>query len=144
MSVKVSDILSLKGSRVVTVDPETSVDAVADLLTHNRVGAAPVLDARERLVGIISERDIIHGISQHGSDALKLPVKALMTREVTICRPDDTIVELMETMTNQRIRHLPVLEAGVLRGIISIGDVVKQRLGEAQFELEEMRRYVSS
>jgi CBS domain-containing protein len=144
MATRVSDVLKEKGHHVVTVGPEQTVASVARILTQNRIGAAPVTEQPGRLAGIISERDIIRGISEHGDSALTLPAASLMTREVRTCSPTDAIVELMEVMTNQRIRHLPVLQDGSLQGIISIGDVVKQRLAEAQFELDELRRYISS
>jgi CBS domain-containing protein len=144
MPVKVSDVLNEKGVQVTTVAPDQSVAAVVELLTGNRIGAVPVIDTHGRLAGIISERDIVHGIARHGAAVMNLPAETLMTREVTTCRLEDPIVELMEVMTKRRIRHLPVVEDGVLRGIVSIGDVVKQRLGEAHFELEQLRRYVSS
>ncbi|HZP46440.1 MAG TPA: CBS domain-containing protein [Candidatus Binataceae bacterium] len=143
MTAKVSDVLNLKGPQVVTVNPEMRIDTVAEILTRNRIGAVPVIDSRRHLIGIISERDIIHGISRLGPAVLSQPVDALMTREVTTCNLDDPIVELMEIMTHRRIRHLPVVEADALCGIVSIGDVVKQRLSEAQFELEQLRQYVS-
>jgi CBS domain-containing protein len=144
MATRVSDVLKEKGHHLVTVAPEETVASVARILTHNRIGAVPVTEQPGRLAGIISERDIIRGISEHGETALTLPAASLMTREVRTCSPGDAIVELMEVMTNQRIRHLPVLQDGSLQGIISIGDVVKQRLAEAQFELEQLRRYISS
>jgi CBS domain-containing protein len=144
MAVKVSDVLSGKGFEVVTVTPEQSIDSAAKLLTEKRIGAAPVLDPQKQLIGILSERDIIRGLAREGDAVLAFPVERLMTREVKTCGLDETIVELMEVMTDRRIRHLPVIQDGVLRGIISIGDVVKQRLSEAQFELEQLRKYISS
>jgi CBS domain-containing protein len=144
MATRVSDVLKEKGHHVVTVEPEQTVASVAKILTQHRIGAAPVTEQPGRLIGIISERDIIRGISEHGETTLTLPAASLMTREVKTCAPTDAIVELMEVMTNQRIRHLPVLQDGSLHGIISIGDVVKQRLAEAQFELEQLRKYISS
>ncbi|MGH7918160.1 MAG: CBS domain-containing protein, partial [Candidatus Binataceae bacterium] len=143
MAIKVSDVLARKGRGVVTVAPHQTVAALAVILTDNRIGAVPVIDAG-RLAGIISERDVIHGMARHGMAVLAMPVEQLMTREVRTCIPDDPIVELMEVMTLQRIRHLPVMRDGELDGIVSIGDVVKQRLGEAQFELETLRGYISS
>jgi CBS domain-containing protein len=140
----VSTILEKKGYNVVSVAPHDAVDAVVRMLTRNRIGAAPVLDADGRLVGIISERDILHGTAAHGDRVLTLRVDQLMTHEVKTCSPDDRIIELMETMTLQRIRHLPVVRNGQLLGIVSIGDVVKQRLEEAQSELEALRSYIAS
>lgn len=144
MTITVSAVLEQKGSGVVTVAPGESVAALARLLTARRIGAAPVVDDFGRVVGIVSERDVVHGIAEHGEAVMGMPVERLMTREVRTCAPEDAIVELMEVMTMQRIRHLPVMRAGLLAGIVSIGDVVKQRLHEAQFELESLRNYICS
>lgn len=144
MATRVLDVLEQKGCGVVTVSPEQTVASVAQVLTENHIGAAPVIDQRGGLAGIISERDIVRGLSRYGPSALTLPAARLMTAEVMTCSPGDAIVRLMEIMTNQRIRHLPVIENRALRGIVSIGDVVKQRLAEAQLELEELRRYIAS
>ncbi|MGH7843155.1 MAG: CBS domain-containing protein [Candidatus Binataceae bacterium] len=144
MATKVSDVLRHKGFAIVSVAPMQTIAAVVEVLTQHRIGAAPVTDEAGRLIGIISERDIVRGMSQHGIAVLTLPTESLMTREVKTCTPDDPLVALMEIMTNQRIRHLPVVEGGALKGIVSIGDVVKQRLAEAQLELEELHRYISA
>ncbi len=144
MPTKVAEILQQKGYEVVTVTATQMIESVVAVLTENRIGATPVLDENGEMVGIISERDVIRGLSQQGAVVLRLPAEQLMTREVTTCSPADAVVELMETMTNRRIRHLPVVENNRLRGIVSIGDVVKQRLAEGQFELEELRKYVQS
>ena len=144
MTAKVADVLKQKGYRVVTVVPGQSVATVVSVLTQNRIGAAPVVNAAGELTGIISERDVVRGVATEGSDVLNRPVEQLMTREVKTCTPDDAIVELMAIMTNSRIRHLPVVADGELCGLISIGDVVKQRLAEAQQEVDELHRYISS
>lgn len=144
MTTKVSGVLRHKGHRVVTVAPDQTVVSVAKLLTVNRIGAAPVINDEGRLVGIISERDIVRALSENGASTLTLPAERLMTREVTTCAPEDSLVDLMGVMTTQRIRHLPVVVDGALLGIVSIGDVVKQRLDEVQFEVEELRRYICS
>lgn len=144
MPNKVSTVLEKKGLSVVTVAPHDTVAAAVRVLVTNRIGAAPVLDRDGRLVGIISERDILRGTADHGDRVLALRVDQLMTREVRTCTPDDQIVELMEIMTVRRIRHLPVMRDGALVGIISIGDVVKERLEAAQAELEALRSYIAS
>ena len=144
MTVKVGDVLNDKGSAVVTAAPDQTIASVTRILVQKRIGAVPVTDAGGRLIGIISERDIVRGMADHGTAVLTFPVARLMTGEVRTCKLDDAIVELMEIMTKHRIRHLPVIENEMLRGIISIGDVVKQRLLEAQFELEQLHRYISS
>ncbi len=112
MGAKVSEVLRNKGFEVATVRPDETVADVVAMLTRNRIGAAPVLDERGRLAGIISERDVMRGIAAHGDRVLTLSARELMTREVQTCAPDDEIVELMEIMTNQRIRHLPVIQDG--------------------------------
>jgi CBS domain-containing protein len=144
MATKVSAVLESKGRNVVTVTPRDTVASLVKVLSVNRIGAAPVVNADGRLAGIISERDVIRGMAQHGDSVTALPVERLMTTEVRTCSPEDAIVELMEVMTLQRIRHLPVVRNGALEGIVSIGDVVKQRLAEAQSELNELRSYISS
>lgn len=144
MEAKVSDVLRHKGDRVVTLMPQQTVAAAVQLLTKNRIGAAPVVDEQGRIVGIVSERDIIRGMSEHAGALLGLPVSQLMTREVKTCLPEDRLVDLMNVMTFQRIRHLPVIQKGALCGIVSIGDVVKQRLEEVQSEVEDLHRYIRS
>jgi CBS domain-containing protein len=144
MGTKVSAVLKHKGYLVFTVAPEQTVASVIKVLTQNRIGAAPVINEEGQLVGIISERDIIRGMSEHADSVLTLPADRLMTREVRTCSSEDQLVEIMEVMTLQRIRHLPVVQNGALQGIVSIGDVVKQRLEEVQSEAEDLRRYIRS
>jgi CBS domain-containing protein len=144
MGAKVSSVLKHKGHDVVTVTPEQTVKAVVKVLAQHRIGAVPVVNERGQIIGIISERDIIRGMSQHADAVLTLPAEQLMTREVKTCSSEDQLVDLMEVMTLQRIRHLPVVENGSLRGIVSIGDVVKQRIEEVQSEAEQLRNYIRS
>ncbi len=144
MGTTVSAVLKHKGHNVVTVAPHHTVASVVKLLTENRIGAAPVTNEQGQLVGIISERDIIRAMAQHAEAVFTIPAEQLMSREVRTCSSGDQLVELMQVMTDQRIRHLPVLQSGALDGIVSIGDVVKQRLEEVQFEVDELRRYISS
>jgi len=132
-----------KGGAVITTVPDQTITSVADLLTVNHIGAVPVLDRDGSLVGIISERDIIRGIAEHGAAALSLPVERLMVTEALTCLPSDTLTKIMSVMTCQRVRHLPVIEDGKLQGIISIGDVVKHRLEEVELEAEDLRGYVA-
>ncbi len=144
MGTKVSAILKQKGHRVITVTPHQTVASVVKVLTENRIGAAPVIDHEGRLAGIISERDIIRAMSQHAEAVLTLPAEHLMTRDVRTCTSESELVELMQEMTLRRIRHLPVIQDGKLHGIVSIGDVVKQRLEEIQSEVDDLKRYISS
>jgi CBS domain-containing protein len=144
MGTTVSSVLKHKGHDVVTVTPEQTVTWVVAVLGQNRIGAVPVTNKEGQLVGIISERDIIRGMSKHAEAVLIFRAEQLMTRDVRICSSEDQLVDIMEAMTLQRIRHLPVIENGELRGIVSIGDVVKQRLEEVQSEAEELRSYIRS
>ena len=144
MEARVSTVLKHKGDRVITVTPQQTIASVVEVLNRNRIGAAPVISEDGRVVGMVSERDVIRGLGQHAGELLKLPVEQIMTREVRTCSAADRLVEIMEVMTLQRIRHLPVIEGGALHGIISIGDVVKQRLEEVQSEVEDLQRYIRS
>ena len=144
MGTKVSSVLKHKCHDVVTVAPQQTITWVVKVLAQNRIGAVPVINEEGQLIGIISERDIIRGMSKHADAVLTLPADQLMTRDVKTCSSEDQLVDIMEVMTLQRIRHLPVIQNGALHGIVSIGDVVKQRLEEVQSEAEELRRYIRS
>ncbi len=138
----VRDILSTKGDRVTTVKPDATVVDTSQLLAKHRIGAVLVTDAADRILGIISERDIVRGLAKQGAAVSELVVADLMTRDVRTCAPNDTIADIMGVMTAHRFRHLPVLDDGRLAGIVSIGDVVKYRLDEAKLEVESLRDYV--
>ena len=139
----VAAVIKRKGSNVVSIAPDRTIAEAVSLLIENGIGAVLVLDGTGAIHGILSERDIINGLSKQGADALTQPVDALMTRDVLRCSPHDTIAEVMEVMTERRTRHLAVIENGKLAGLISIGDVVKQRLIDANLEVETLRGYVS-
>jgi CBS domain-containing protein len=134
----VRDILSTKGGRVTTIKPDAKISTTSKLLSQHRIGAVLVTDAADKIIGIISERDIVRGLASHGGAVAEISVTDLMTRDVRSCTPGD----IMGIMTTHRIRHLPVLEDGKLAGIVSIGDVVKYRLDEAKHEVESLRDYV--
>jgi CBS domain-containing protein len=139
----VAAVIKRKGSGVVSITPDRTIADATNLLTENRIGAVLVMDGAEGIRGIISERDIIRALSKYGADALTHTVGSLMTREVQQCSPNDTIAEVMTTMTTRRFRHLPVVDGGKLLGMISIGDVVKQRLDDTELEVETLRGYVT-
>ena len=139
--MRVREILAAKGSEVVTVDPRSSLRELAGVLTARRIGAAVVRDG-EQLTGIISERDIVRAVARDGEAALTLTVEKVMVRRVVTCGADDTIDSLMTTMTEERIRHVPVLDRGRMVGIVSIGDVVKRRVQEIESEASLLRDYV--
>ncbi len=138
----ISAILNAKGTEVIATGPAETVAATARLLNYHRIGAVLVRDAKDNVIGVISERDIIHGIAVNGARALDMEVRELMTKEVVTCKPTDTISEVMRVMTTRRFRHMPVMEDGTLKGMISIGDVVKHRLDESELETRVLRDYV--
>ena len=138
----VSDILSQKGGLVFSVTPDTTAGEVARQLSVKRIGSVLVLNDLSTVVGIVSERDLVRALATHGAKAMDLEIRQIMTREVVSCHPDDSIDEMMKTMTNGRFRHLPVLHHGELVGLISIGDVVKARLEETQHETEALKAYI--
>ncbi len=142
MTVKA--ILDLKGREVVTIGPERTLAEAAKLLSANRIGAVVLTDAENTVHGILSERDIVRAIAAEGASALDKPISAFMTSRVRVCREHHTVNEVMRQMTEGRFRHLPVEEGGKLVGLISIGDVVKRRIEEAEREAEEIRTYIAT
>jgi CBS domain-containing protein len=142
--MKVRDILAHKGRSVVTVRPETTVATVVHRLALERIGALVVSDDGARVLGIISERDIVRMLAERGAEILAtdLHVEGIMTRHVLTCTQDDSVKELMSIMTQRRIRHLPVVEDGRMIGIVSIGDVVKNRVEEVELEANVLREYI--
>jgi CBS domain-containing protein len=135
----VSDVLKKKGTDVITTDPEISVADTARTLKGKGIGAIVVMGETGIVAGIISERDIVHGIAMHGNRALEMPVWELMTEEVVTCRRDDTINQAMQRMADHSCRHLPVVEDGELKGLVSMSDVVKLRMEELQSHIAETK-----
>jgi CBS domain-containing protein len=140
--MNVESILKTKGSSVVTIAPDETVVRALSILEAHEIGALVVSADRIRVQGILSERDIVRGLALRGPELLDVKVSEVMTSEVYVCEPDDTVAELMSQMTERRIRHLPVVVDGKLKGIVSIGDVVKNRLGEIESETEALREYI--
>jgi len=138
----VASILKEKGSEVVTAPATATLAEIAAMLDRHRIGAVLVTGPEGAIEGIVSERDIVSAVARFGPQALSLPAGEAMTRDVHVCDPADSIYEIMNVMTEHRIRHLPVMVDGELQGIISIGDVVKQRIAEVEFEASEMKRYI--
>jgi CBS domain-containing protein len=139
----IGQILAGKGREVVSTRPDATIAEVAGLLKARRIGAVVVAGEDGELCGIISERDLARGLADHGARLLDMRVSQLMTAEVVTCSPDDGIGQLMQTMTERRFRHLPVVEDGQMVGIISIGDVVKYRLQELETETHMLHDYIS-
>ncbi len=139
--MKVANILSTKASAVMTVRPTDTIAQLARRLRLERVGAMIVSQDGSTIDGIISERDIAYGLAEHDTALGNLMVSDLMTHSVVTCSPDDNVSDIAKTMTERRIRHLPVEEHAKLVGIISVGDVVKHRLEELQLEANVLRDY---
>src|SRR3954447_10774148 len=142
MSVK--HILAAKGHSVVTIQPERTLAEAARLLNEKRIGAVVVSDADHAVIGIFSERDIVKAIARGGAAALDEPVSRNMTAKVITCTGRSGISELMELMTAQKFRHVPIVEDGRLNGIVSIGDIVKYRLAEIEAEHQALREYIAT
>jgi CBS domain-containing protein len=144
--MNVKTILAAKsrnlGGDIISIEPTADLTAAARLLGAHRIGAVVIRGAGGRLAGILSERDIVRAISEQGAEALALPVGQVMTRNVTTCGEDDSVASIMERMTAGKFRHMPVMARGELVGLISIGDVVKQRVEEIERESEAMRDYI--
>ena len=138
--MSIQSILDHKGSKVVTIAPDTKVGTAAHRLRLEHIGAIIIISG-DHIEGILSERDIVHGLTEHGAAVIDLPVSALMSRNVRTCKPDADIRDVMRLMTMHRIRHVPVVENGALRGIVSIGDVVKSRLEDMELETNVLRDY---
>jgi CBS domain-containing protein len=141
--MNVETILRNKGRAVATIRPDDTVGAVVDMLISRNIGAVVVSANGETVDGIISERDIVHGLTDRGGDLLSLKVADVMTRQVVTCELSDTVEQLMSEMTNRRFRHFPVVEDGRLCGIVSIGDVVKNRLDEVEYEARSLRSFIA-
>jgi len=141
--MNVETILRSKGRAVATIRPEKTIGAAVEELISRNIGALVVTDDGSGVDGIISERDIVHALADHGTDLLARSVAEVMTRPVITCNRSDSVEKLMAEMTNRRIRHFPVVEDGRLCGIVSIGDVVKNRLDEVEYEARSLRSFIA-
>jgi CBS domain-containing protein len=139
----VAAVLRQKGRAVVSVSPEASVAAVAEIIASQRIGAVVVVNTEQQLLGIVSERDVVKALSAHGTEVLKLKASDLMTRDVITATPETTVTQALELMDQGYFRHLPVLEGGKLAGILSIRDLVKHRMSLQEHEVESMKAYVT-
>ncbi|WP_372668564.1 CBS domain-containing protein [Amycolatopsis kentuckyensis] len=141
--MRIADLLRKKGSAVATVTPETTVTALLAGLAENNVGAMVVVAPDGSIAGIVSERDVVRRLNEHGPGLLDGPVSSIMTKLVASCTPDDSVDQLSVLMTERRIRHVPVLADGRLAGIVSIGDVVKNRMEQLEKSQEQLEAYIS-
>lgn len=142
--MKISDVLRSKGSEVITIRPDDTVSRLLALLAEHRIGAVVVSTDGSSVDGIVSERDIVRHLHSSGTSVLDAPVSQIMTSDVTTGSANDNIADLAATMTEMRVRHVPIVDAdGRLTAIVSIGDIVKHRLSELQSERDQLRDYIT-
>jgi CBS domain-containing protein len=144
VSVQISQLLKHKGREVATIDGSESVRTALGVLAEKGIGALVVSGDGKRIDGIVSERDVARGLHEHGAGLLAEPVSSVMTVQVHTCTPQASVHDLAQTMTDHRVRHVPVVEDDVLIGIVSIGDVVKARLDELEEERKHMVEYIQT
>jgi len=140
--MRVKTILATKGAEVATADSGGTISQAVTRMEGNGIGALVIIDKAGMPVGILSERDIARGVIRHGARLTDTPIDSLMTRYLVTCKPGDSVTNIMAVMTDRRIRHVPMLRDGRLASIISIGDVVKVRLGEIEQEASALRAYI--
>ncbi|MFZ5608359.1 MAG: CBS domain-containing protein [Pseudomonadota bacterium] len=140
----INAILKDKGGDIVSVKGDATILEVTKVLRQHRIGAVLVIESNGAIDGVLSERDIVRGLATQGAAVLDAPARALMTRDVITCRPDQDLPTAMALMTTHRIRHLPVMDGGKLLGLISIGDLVKHRILETEKEAEMLRGYIAT
>ena len=141
--MRITDVLRGKGTQVVTVPPDTKVRRLLDVLAENRIGAVVVSADGTSVGGIVSERDIVRAFAKRGAAVMSEPVTDIYTADVHTITPDISLDEVMRMMTERRIRHAPVVVDGTLRGIVSIGDVVKNRIDELETERAHLTDYIT-
>ena len=142
--MKLAELIRGKSHEIVKIRADRNIAEASITLTENKIGALLVEDQNGKIVGILSERDIVGGMAPHGADLHDVEVSELMTPDLIHCSPQDTVNQAMAMMTDRRIRHLPVLDGDELVGFISIGDLVKCRIMEVQTEAEALRQYIAS
>lgn len=140
--MKLQDVIRSKGNSVVTIDAHASVASLVTLMADNNIGAVVVSGDGVHVEGIVSERDVVRGLACHGQAVLEQDVASLMTADVVVAAPGDAIEETAHTMTAKRVRHIPLLVDGELRGLVSIGDVVKYRIDQLTDERNHLLGYL--
>ncbi len=141
--MRIAQVLRNKGAQVATIAPGASVTELLDGLAGHNIGAMVVVAGAGEVVGIVSERDVVRKLHEHGTEVLRMSVSAIMTSVIATCGPDSSVDDLSELMTENRVRHIPVLADGRLAGIVSIGDVVKTRMDELQTERQLLQAYIT-
>ena len=141
--MRISDVLRVKGGQVVTVTPDSDVRQLLGVLAEHKIGAVVVSEDGATVGGIVSERDIVRALADRGPAVMSEPVRAIHTAEVYTVGPDTYLDDVMRLMTEHRVRHVPVLLDGCLQGIVSIGDVVKNRIDELETERSALTNYIS-
>jgi CBS domain-containing protein len=141
--MRISDVLRVKGEQVVTVEPGTSVTRLLAVLAEHRIGAVIVSLDGKKVDGIVSERDVVRALAVRGASVLDEPVSAIHTSQVRTVSPDAALEEVERLMTEHRFRHVPVVVGGTLRGVVSIGDVVKNRIDELEAERSSLAGYIT-
>ena len=142
--MNIANILKRKGGQVFSVNPDDTIHQVAVALAQHRIGAALVSDPQGGMLGIISERDIVRGMAGQGPGTTQLRAKHLMTRSVITVAPEEKVTAALALMTDRRVRHLPVMEGTRVAGMVSIGDLVKARIEQAELEAAELKNYVAT
>jgi len=142
--MQVKDVLGHKGKAVVTLGSATNVAELLAVLAEHNIGAVVISDDGRAVSGIVSERDVVRALPARGADLLSRPVSEIMTVDVRTCRPEDESRTLAQTMTERRFRHMPVVEDGALIGIVTIGDIVKQRIDELETAQDQLVGYINS
>ena len=142
--MNVASILKAKGTNVATTRPEATIRTTIKRMKLDGIGSLVVSHDGSNMAGVITERDILYGLATHGAEGLQMRVADFMTREGPTCAPTDSVKDVMATMTHHRVRHVPVVQDGAVCGIVSIGDVVKNRLEEMELEVNVLRDYAAS
>jgi CBS domain-containing protein len=140
--MRIADVLRTKGDAVATITPQTSIGGLLNELALHNIGAMVVVST-DGVVGIVSERDVVRSLHEHGADLLRRPVSDIMSTRVATCAPTDSVDSLSALMTRNRVRHVPVIDAGRLAGIVSIGDVVKTRMEQLEAEHDQLQAYIT-
>lgn len=142
--MNVASILNEKGRNVITASADMSLLAISKRLTENGIGSIVIVDDENHVCGIVSERDIVRTIAQNGPNILSQPVSTCMTHKVFTCQEADTVDWVMAEMSSHRFRHMPVVDNEVLIGLVSIGDVVRRRIADAEMQAAAMREYIAT